>query len=58
MFSEKMGERRPGYILPVVAAATGLVDSIRYAHALQIKPDEIKRYFKKTADLSSGNFKS
>lgn len=52
MFSEKMGERSLGYILPVVVAATGLVDSIRYAHALQIKPDETRRYFKKTVDLS------
>lgn len=52
MFNEKMGEKSWGYILPVVAVATGLVDNIRYARALQIKPDETRRYFKKTTDLS------
>ncbi len=40
------------YALPVIAATTGIVDSIKYAHTLQIKPSELWRYFKKSANLA------
>lgn len=53
MFNEKEVNRRLGYILAVIAAATGLTDNIRYAHVLQIEPSEYRRYFRKTANISS-----
>lgn len=37
--------------LPAVAAATGVIDTIKYAHSLQIKPGELGRYLAKSFNL-------
>lgn len=52
MFNRIEIDRKLGYSLAIVAAATGLSDNIRYARTLQIKPSEVERYSKKTINLS------
>lgn len=52
MLCKKEVDKKLGYALAAVAAATGFADNLRYAQTLQIKPSEIGRYLKKTANIS------
>lgn len=51
MINTKEVDRSLGCLLSVAAAATGLVDNIKYAHTLRLRFSELRRYFKKTVDL-------
>lgn len=47
------GRARAGQVmLSATAVAAGMLDNVRYVHALKVKPSEYKRYFKKTAYLA------